>query len=128
MIDEKDIYRPHNNKTPTVAPKNTVKYCLFGEHDMTDEKGNPIARNDSVCLAYKETKNNRLYFYVRIDSTGSLYNPLNQFQPRHEKSRHNIGKENNPYMETNEEAFDWYLSFLKTKNEARLREAQRKAI
>lgn len=121
-----DKFVINKDKLPVTLHDNTQLYCMFGQHTSLDADGFPLTDKEVESLAKQITKNNAKKFYVKVGTNGNLANPFNYMEKAsHEKSAHNTGILQFKFVEVNQNTFDIYLTFLKTKNEVRLTQAER---
>lgn len=125
-LKKEDKFVINKTKTPIVKEDKTVLYCIFGEQDELDENGLPITSNEETALAKSVRRNNNEKYYIKVGTAGKLANPANYLEKsRHSRSSHNTGVNQFKFIEVRPDVFDLYLSFLKTKNAARLVQAER---
>jgi len=115
------------NKNKTDLDKTTSYYTLIGDHDTLDKNDQPIANSESKkVLAKKVEYENRTKYYIKVGTYGKIYNPIGLYSEGHaNKFLSKIGKKAFEFQEVNPKAFDFYLSFLRTKNLAWLNNAER---
>lgn len=142
-LDE-SIYRP--NDTTVLDPNNSIDpittiYTILGKHDEFDVDGFPIlndtvyeqatgkrlvkAETFDVAYAKKTFNGNRYHYYIKINQRGELYNPNGLFEGGTQRKTRQTGEPVWQFREINMRVFDLYLSFLKTKNIAWLKNAER---
>jgi len=115
----------------------TIAFTIFGQHDeLTDEYGNSnsegypllydvqdnsgkITPADQLPNAFaKVVKGKKIRYFIKTNSMGKFFNPMGLFtEDRHNKTLRHAGKA--------EWEFIFYVSFLKTRNKARLINAER---
>lgn len=115
-------------------------YCLSGYEDFFDEDGFPRSKSDSninivAKILYnrksKDFTNSRQYgkFYIKLDPNDKLFNPKQILSSVSDKASldfiNNTCKKNWNFKEVTPQVFQKYINFLKTKNLAWLKEAQR---
>ena len=111
-------------------------YTFKGEHDFENEDGYPMIELEdedidnlfSLADAYalKIKKGKRTEYYVKRGRHGHLYNPIGMYTEgtKNNQMRH-AGRPEWRFETTNKKVFDYYTNFLKTKNTAWLRNAER---
>lgn len=133
------IFRPSNNvKDPNIdnnfmeeLDRDTVCFTIFGKHDYLDGNGMPIIDDeDNLNVLAKIVVINNGYpkYMIKRDSNGRLFNPLGIDEGGHNKFIHHAGKEQYEFRSVNKNAFSYYIQFLKTKNMAHLRTAEREVF
>jgi len=115
-------------------------YCLIGQEDFIDEDGHPrVNDSDATHIVAKSIQNkkgknivaaqNHCTYFVRISPNLKLYNPITLLSPVKDKRQYNfidsVCKETWLFREVNQQTFDKYLTFLKTKNVSWLKDAER---
>jgi hypothetical protein len=115
------------NKDRTDQNKISHYYTLVGDHDSLDKNDQPISKTESKkVLAKKVEYENRTKYYIKVGTYGKIYNPIGLYSEGHvNKFLSKIGKKAFEFQEVNSKTFDFYLSFLKTKNLAWLHNAER---
>jgi len=115
-----------------VKPQNTEKlkedyYGLFGSHDYLDENKNPrVNQAGSNMLAKTVYYEHRAKHFIKIGDHGKIYNPIGLYsEGTSDKFLSKIGKKAWEFKEVSPVVFDLYVKFLKTKNIAWLRNAER---
>lgn len=111
-------------------------YTFNGEHDFKDEDGYPMIELEDEDLedlfsstdiyALKIVKGRRTTFYVKRGRHGHLYNPIGMYTEgtKNKQMRH-AGRPEWRFEVANAKIFKYYIQFLKTKNPAWLRNAER---
>jgi hypothetical protein len=101
-----------------------------------DINGNNILAEDGPNAYAKQIieDNGTKKFMIRVDSCHKFINPFD-YDDKTEFNRHQnfVNKTcktytENRYVRVNEKCFDYYLSFLRSKNKAKLLNAQREAM
>jgi hypothetical protein len=96
-----------------------------------DYNGNEVEKNSKVSVA-KNTKflvTNTEKYFIKVCTAGlnssKFFDPLKDLTE--ELKRHDVfaGRDRYSYKLVNKECFDYYLSYLKTKNVSLLRNAER---
>ena len=141
---EQSIFRPQANVVGDHVDRDFFKnperevivYTIFGQHDDLDEAGcplildadeqhlaedNPRAFAKSVKLEHKNTK----YYYIKRTANGFFFNPSGIDEGNQIKFANHAGRKVYEFSEVNKKVFTFYLQFLKTKNTAHLRRAER---
>lgn len=107
-------------------------YTLFGNHSLLDEHGNPLTDGEETAFAKQILNGTRYKYYIKVGAGGHLYNPLGLYASS-EKNRHNAtdkirGRPQFRFTEVNHTVFNYYIAFLRTKNNAWLKNAEREMI
>ncbi len=105
-------------------------FTLFGKHDYLDADNRPRLINTTVVAeerleAYAKSvviDGGNPRYLVKTDSTGHAYNPIGMYA---DVSSERFGNPQWTFREVNKNAFNQYLSFLRTRNNARLKNAER---
>ena len=104
-------------------------YTVIGQHDFMDDDKHPMldTADDNKLMAEKITYNDgREAFYVRVGTYGKLYNPIGMHsEGRLKKYMAKFGKKEWTMKKVNPKVFEFYVSFLKTKNLAWFNNAER---
>lgn len=121
-------------------------YTLAGKHDeFVDEQGNSASEGFPLLWSLEDDKHNithaqdrpeayaqsmniagRRRFYVKRSAQGSLFSPLGMYtELKHNKAIHKAEREAYAFKEVSKKVFVQYLMFLKTKNAAWLKNAER---
>lgn len=104
-------------------------YTVIGQHDFMDDDKHPMldTADDNKLMAEKITYNDgREAFYVRVGTYGKLYNPIGMYsEGRLKKYMAKFGKKEWTMKKVNPKVFEFYVSFLKTKNLAWFNNAER---
>jgi hypothetical protein len=129
----KNIYRIKKDKPDLTKPikTNVVFFTLSGKEDLIDEDGYPILTSnkvDLICAKLNSDGDHHRYF-VRRDGDGSFYNPSGLYSEGYmTRTGRRVSKPELDFRTVNKNVFYLYLQFLKTKNEAWLRNAERSAM
>jgi len=129
MNTEQDfIFNP--NQSIQEVSKSYTYYCFFGEHEFLDDQNNPRVSTDTKqVLAQIVSSNNVSKYYIKVGSHGHIYNPIGMYsEGNSNKFLAKIGKNAWNFKEVNKLIFDYYVSFLRTKNIAWLNNAERELI
>jgi len=129
---------------PVIAyTMNDAKSMTMNEFMHKDQDGNwvledvPYDDSDNVLPAEKRDEafakevftRERVKYFVKRNSRGRFLNPMGMFsEMRHAKEMHSAGTAEWTYREVNKKVFVLYLTFLKTKNQAWLLNAEREAV
>ena len=129
----KNIYRIKKDKPDITEVSNTevVFFTISGKENLTDEEGYPILTSDKKDLicARLDTNGDHNRYFVRRDGDGSFYNPIGLYSDGYmTRTGKRISKPELDFRTVNQNVFYLYLQFLKTKNEAWLRNAERSAM
>ena len=104
-------------------------YTVIGQHDFMDDDKYPMldTADDNKLVAEKIKYNDgREAFYVRVGTYGKLYNPIGMYsEGRLKKYMAKFGKKEWTMKKVNPKVFEFYVSFLKTKNLAWFNNAER---
>lgn len=104
-------------------------YTVIGQHDFMDDDKHPMldTADDNKLMAEKITYNDgREAFCVRVGTYGKLYNPIGMYsEGRLKKYMAKFGKKEWTMKKVNPKVFEFYVSFLKTKNLAWFNNAER---
>lgn len=121
-----------------VLDREAICYTMLGKHDMVDENNYPIVLDESeellaedreITFAKKVRVMGRAWrYFIRRASNGRLLNPIGIDEGRHNKQLHHAGRAESEYHEVNERVFMFYVNFLRSKNLAHLRNAEREAF
>jgi len=115
--------------------KQTEYYTLKGMQDYLDESNMPRVEEDNgkvlaKKICYYDSENNlvknKTRYQIKVGAYGRIYNPIGLYsEGRANAYSRKTGKEEWRMKEVNENIFNLYLSFLKTKNNAHLILAER---
>jgi len=116
---------------PETSVKNTLLYTVRGREDFVDNDGffqinfQPIdaAKRNPYVHAIKHQKR----FLVKLGENGKLFNPYGPFSEGME-TKQRVGRPTWKFINTTENNFKQYITFLKTKNEVFLKNAEREII
>ena len=115
--------------------RQVVCYTILGKNDFVDGEGYPLvldddgveAENRDITFAKKISSGGRNWrFFIKMDNSGHLFNPIGIYEGGH--ARRIRGTKQFNFKEVGIRAFNFYVDFLRTKNEARLRNAEREAL
>ncbi len=108
------------------AKPDIVYYTIFGKHTETDEDGNPTQLVEKGALAKQIRRGTKYDYYVMVGNSGRLFDPLGLYATREtSKMSQTRGKPELRLCKTNQQVFDLYVRYLRTKNKAWLRNAER---
>jgi hypothetical protein len=122
------IFEAKQNQEVEINKKNEY-YCVTGSQEFLDESNNPRVKNedDSRVLAkriYRDDGTSRLS--IKLSNTGKIQNPLSIFGMEKQTTfLDRVCRSQNKFKEVNMKVFNFYLSFLRTKNVAWLHNAER---
>lgn len=115
--------------------KQTEYYTLKGMQDYLDDQEMPRVKEDNGKVLAKKIsyydKNkdlikNRTRYQIKIGAYGRIYNPIGIYsEGRSNRYSSKSGKDEWRMKEVNENIFNLYLAFLKTRNNAHLIIAER---
>jgi len=116
---------------PETSVKNTLLYTVRGQEDFVDDDGffqinfEPVdtAKRNPYVHAIKHQKR----FLVKLGENGKLFNPYGPFSEGME-TKQRVGRPTWKFINTTENNFNQYITFLKTKNEVFLKNAEREII
>lgn len=109
-------------------------FTIRGSQDFLDDDQNPRLKSDGPTVLAKrisyydgsEMIKSKMRYQIKVGSYGRIYNPIGMYSEGHSnKFSSKSGKEEWRMKEVNENIFNLYLSFLKTKNIAHLTLAER---
>lgn len=103
-------------------------YTIVGQHDFLDEDGYPRLnlKDDVKPLAELSITNGKTVYFVKRSDSGRLFNPIGLYsEGQEEKFMKHRGKNQWSLRRCNHSVFKNYINFLKTKNEAWFRNAER---
>lgn len=113
-------------QSQTLSKNQNIFYTTIGQHTDVDSQGFPITYTEEDSCAKLSQNNNRNRYFIKIDTYGKPYNPIGMYSENQiNKFSSKAGKKIYTFKETNEKAFNHYINFLKTKNLAWLRNAER---
>ena len=129
-------HSPYGNKGNPSEATRFICYTVLGLQDYFDENDNPVvgssidldARENNNTFAMKAKVDSRTLFYVRRSRDGRFYDPFSIDGGSHTKQTAHTQERVFEFHRVNKEAFKFYLDFLKTKNKAYLRNAERKTF
>ena len=122
-LGETDADSTHEDET-------TLLYTVFGKQDWVDEEGFPridLEDFDPAQVHAKAVKGDeRTKFYVKVGRHGKFFDPVGLYSEGTEyKQKRHAGRPEWELKNVSQKAFDFYINFLKTKNAAWLRNAER---
>tara|TARA_R110002074_G_scaffold395973_3_gene584816 strand:- start:420 stop:797 length:378 start_codon:yes stop_codon:yes gene_type:complete len=102
-------------------------YTLFGQHDYLDSNHFPrIEEATGDVLAKSVTLGDNTKYFLKLGSHGKIYNPIGMYsEGTSNKFLSKIGKKAWEFKSVSPRVFELYTNFLKTKNIAWLRNAER---
>ncbi len=137
VVEEENIVSAEKHLGSAPDREVTV-YTVFGKHDyldghdfpiLGDESDNVLAEDRDLAFAKEVSVDGRnSHYYIRRASNGRLFNPNGMDEGRHNKFLHHSGKREFEYHQVNQRVFNFYKDFLKSKNPAHLRNAEREAF
>ena len=144
-LTDKDIYMPKadipteeiDRDFGTIPDRDVFCYTMSGKHDYLDEKDNPVlmdtdeeeAEDRDLTFAKRvQVKGGAVRYFIKQGPDGRLFNPLGFDEWTHNKTRHRTGEKIWSYHEVSPQAFSLYLKFLRTKNTAYHKNAEREAF
>lgn len=129
----KDQFVFHQAKKDSVyqADEAVELYTLFDNHDYVDNNNNPRSkRDDNRVLAKKIIRDDgSIKYMIKRDGSGKLYNPISIYGDNPSRSSTFLDKtcKDFKFRTVNMKIFEYYVSFLKTKNLSWLYNAEREA-
>jgi hypothetical protein len=115
--------------------KETEYFTVVGDQDYFDNSGSPRLNEDNPKvlakrICYYDNDDNLIVaktrYMIKVGSYGRIYNPIGMYsEGRSNYFMKKSGKEEWRMKEVNENIFNLYLSFLKTKNTGHLTLAER---
>lgn len=115
-------------KTPEADTKTYAYYTIIGDHDYIDNKNNPRINNNNKNVLAKsiEYASGNTKFFLKLGDHGKIYNPIGLYsEGTSNKFISKIGRKAWEFTEVSPKVFDLYINFLRTKNIAWLRNAER---
>jgi hypothetical protein len=109
----------------------TVYYTIYGKHDKLDENEYPIIEQDKPDLKYAKlvSANNKQEYFVKLDDTGNLYDPLNTgYSVPHRKHKLLNSDKDWQFTKVPKTCFEYYINFLKSMRKTWLSQAEREFI
>jgi hypothetical protein len=94
-------------------------YTIVGEHDYYDSDNNPRASEDCKKTLAKKlfNENKKPRYFIKINTAGSLHNPLSIVSQQKLAGNFLDKKCRNPkFKSVSKKTFDMYINFLRTKN------------
>ena len=135
MADSMHQINKTDNKPPSFSMQQDKVYTISGKEDYKDEHGYPLIEdiyddNDDEIItlaedlphAYAKFTNGK--FYIKRDNRGFIYNPHDLYEEER-ATRKSRGLQRWNFQEVSQRPFKIYLDFLRTKNKARLIQAER---
>lgn len=112
-------------KQPNITEKTSTieSFTILGKEDFIDKENNARVNDneDNRVLAQKTIREDgSIKYSIRTDLNRKIYNPILV-------DIHSINKANSKFKTVNTKAFEYYLSFLRTKNQSWLFNAERES-
>ncbi len=130
MKDQFVFHRAKKEASEQIS-SNTELYTLIDHQDFIDSDNNPRAKNDNdQVLAKKIIRDDgSIKYMVKRDGSGKLYNPISIYGQNVSRSTTFLDKtcKDFKFRTVNMKIFEYYISFLKTKNLSWLYNAEREA-
>jgi len=146
------VYRPNPNQNQVNSngfrppEQQTIVYTIIGQEDeRIDALGNPDtngfpilldsqfsngnvnqAEDKSEAYAKVEILDGVPYYYILMGPQGAMFNPLGLLNTNTKKRTHGLNTWE--FQRVKPKAFQLYLNFLRTRNQAYLTQAQRELI
>ena len=117
----------YNIKHKIEEDKTYDYYTLFGQHDYLDNDNYPrLEDGTGDVLAKKISSNDGERYFIKLGAHGKIYNPIGLYsEGMSNKFMTKIGKKAWEFKAVSPKVFSLYTNFLKTKNIAWLRNAER---
>lgn len=115
-------------KNAIVQSPSIEYYTISGSEDFFDDNQLPRLNNDGDNVYAKKTirDDGTMRYSVRLSLNGKLYDPTSQIGEGNSKNfLDNTVRADNRFKNVSPKVFDLYISFLKTKNNSWLLNAQR---
>jgi hypothetical protein len=103
-------------------------FTIFGNHDYLDDNNYPRLKEatDPNVFAKSASLNTQTKYFIKLGAHGKIYNPIGMFsEGQSNKFLSKIGKKAWEFKGVSPRVFELYINFLKTKNIAWLRNAER---
>jgi hypothetical protein len=104
-------------------------YTVLGSHDYLDEEKNPrlsSSTSGDVLAKFTDYSNGRIKYFIKLGMHGKIYDPIGMYsEGTSNKFISKIGKKAWEFKEVSPKVFELYVNFLRTKNIAWLRNAER---
>ena len=130
-----DDSKPHmfvvneNKRRNEMMSRPVTLYTILGDHEELDAEGFPVVSAETPNVLAKKIAGitgSQPKFYVKRGLNGELYNPMGMYsEGKNVKFLSKIGRDEYVFKQVNQTVFNLYINFLKTKNEAWLKNAQR---
>jgi hypothetical protein len=125
------IFHQSKRNTKETESESVELYTLMDNHDYTDEASNPRSKvdNDKVLAKKFLREDGTTKFMVKRDGSGKLFNPLSIYGDNQSRASNFLDKtcKDFKFRTVNMKIFDYYVSFLRTKNLSWLYNAEREA-
>jgi len=116
---------------PETSVKNTLLYTVRGREDFVDENGFFQINFEPVDTAkrnpYVHAIKHQNRYLVKLGENGKLFNPYGLYSEGME-TKQRVGRPTWKFINTTKNNFEQYITFLKTKNEVFLKNAEREII
>ena len=116
---------------PETSNKNTILYTVSGRQDFVDDDGffqinfQPV--DNAKVNPYVHAIKHQNRYLVKLGENGRLFNPYGLYSEGME-TKQRVGRPTWKFINTTKNNFDQYITFLKTKNEVFLKNAEREII
>ena len=116
---------------PDTSVKNTILYTVRGREDFVDQDGffqidfQPV--DDAKRNPYVHAIKHQSRYLVKLGENGKLFNPYGLYSEGME-TKQRVGRPTWKFINTTKNNFEQYITFLKTKNEVFLKNAEREII
>ena len=131
------IWRPRaevkGDNTHTAIPgqvldRVTECFTMLGKQETLDFNGYPQVEDEEhkdVLAKIVIINAGTPSYMIKRDAHGRFFNPMGIDEGRHNKFIHRAGKDKYEFKSVSSKTFRFYIDFLKTKNLAHLRNAER---
>lgn len=125
-MSEFEDFVVRDRKLPQQELQENTFYTVWGMEDFVDDDGNMRQKNETKDT-FAKVVNGKYLIKVGLDNR--VYNPIGMFsEGSSNKVLAKIGKNEFNFKKVNSRVFNFYLSFLRTKNIAWLNNANRELL
>jgi len=128
---DKDREGFYTDEVRDTSNHNTILYTVRGREDFVDQDGffqvNFQRIEQAKLNPYVHAIKHNSRFLVKLGENGKLFNPYGPFSEGME-TKQRVGRPTWKFINTTKANFDQYVTFLKTKNEVFLKNAEREII
>lgn len=114
------IFRPLGKQDEVVQQEDDYSVAY-------DKNLQEVDDDDDTAICKDILTNDKHVYSIKVNKRGSLLNPYDMY----EEDRHNRvseGRKNWEFRKVSKKSFDYYVEFLKTKNQSWLRNAEREIV